>query len=121
MSIAHLLDHKAAVWRRSEATQDEFGAVVPDYALAYNNLACASDGMATVLSPTSQGTQPSGGRTLYFDIGPELQRRDLIEVYEGPTAPFVVEVRSFDPFRGHHLEVEGDEWNGKLPSIEDAS
>ena len=92
------------------------GEVVPRYDLVYDAMPCASDGQTTVLTPSGQGVQLSGSRQLYMDTGPALQRRDLVEVYSGPTAPFCVEVRSWDPFRGHHLEVSGDEWSGQVPT-----
>jgi hypothetical protein len=116
MSIAHLLDHVCVVWRRTESL-GLMGETIAEYAVVYSDLACASDGQATGLTPTSQGVQLTGGRELYFDVGPIFERRDLIEVHSGPTAPFIVEVRSWDAFRGDHVEVSGEEWNGKLPEV----
>lgn len=116
MSIAHLLDHVADVWRRNETVRGAMGEVQPSYDLLYEDLPCATDGQATVLTADGQGVQLSGSRDLYFDVGPALQRRDLIEVHTGPTAPFTVEVRKWDAFRGHHLEVTGDEYEGEAIS-----
>jgi len=122
-AITHLLDHTANVWRRNETARGTMGQIKPSYDLIYTNLPCATDGQGTVLSTSGQGVVVAGSRDLYFDVGPVLTKRDLIEVHSGPTAPFIVEVRSWDPFRGHHLEVSGDEFTGVLqtPRITTAS
>lgn len=116
MSIASLLDHTARIWRRTE-TLDDYRASVPGYTVAHASLACASDGQNSVLANPGPGMVESGRRWIYFDIGADLQHRDVIELLTGPTAPASLEIESVDEFRGHHIEVQASEFTGELPSV----
>lgn len=116
MSIGHLLDHEARIWRRVEEL-DEYRSTTVSYEVVENQeeVPCASDGQSSVLANLGPGMAPTGFRWIYFDVGPTLEERWLIEFVSGPTAPAWLEIESVDPFRGHHIEVRAVEFNGKRP------
>jgi len=116
MSIAHLLDHIGRVWRYTE-TRDEYRAVKRTYAIVLEDLACASDGQTSVVVREGTGVTLGGSRYLYCDSVFTFQRDDVVEVHTGPTSPFKLLVDSWDNFRGHHIEIRGIEWDGKLEQV----
>lgn len=113
-AITHLLDHTARVWRRVE-TIGTLGDTIVTYDLAYDELACAEDGQNSVAGNPGAGQTPIGRRWVYFDVGPTIRFRDVIELVSGPNAPAALEVESSDNRRGHHLEIQASEFRGKLP------
>jgi hypothetical protein len=122
MSIGHLCDHTARVWTLAE----ESGAMLSrtrQYEVQEGNdgIPCTMKRKNTVLGTLPPGVAPVGDRMWYSDLGPLIKERDVIEIFEGPNAPARLEVQSVDTPRGHHIEVRGSEFRGRLPIDEEGS
>jgi hypothetical protein len=129
VSIGHLLDHTCRVWRATEA-QGEYHETVRSFVVAHDALPCGKRRRRAALVPGPGGQTPTGGVVLYFDVGPTLRDRDVVELYAGPDAPAVprtkagrvqggaFEIESSTAPRGHHIEASAVLWHGELPEVE---
>lgn len=113
--LGDLCDHLGRVWRKVE-TVDDLQAVHRTHTLVYDNVPFASDGQNTVPVRDGSGMTLGGSRDLYTETGYVFQRDDVIQMYEGPTAPFKSLVESWDNFRGDHIEIRATEYDGLLPN-----
>lgn len=115
MSIGHLLDHVSRVWTLTEGL-DQYRAPVRTYSVSEGNedLPCTSTRKRTVLGKIGGGTTPLGDRVVYFDIGPVMKERDVIELLEGPDAPAKLEIQGLAYPRGNHIEARVSEFKGDL-------
>jgi hypothetical protein len=121
--ITHLLLHRCRIWRPTDST-GTFSQNVRSYGTppVYNQLRCEISKPATTLTMMEGGLTTQGTRTVYFDIGPLLKQRDVIEIYHGPNAPVWVEADQ-PPYnvRDHHLEIKCVEFRGRLPTMQEVS
>lgn len=116
-AITHLLDHEARIWRRVE-TAGRFQESVVTYEEAYASVACFDNGEHAVLGNPGPGLTPMSRRVLFFDVGPTFAYRDVAELISGPNTGQRIEIESIDNVRNHHIELEGSEFRGVLPSDE---
>ena len=114
--IGHLLDHTARVWTLNEQL-DDYRVSTRSYSVleGNDNLPFTATRKQTVIGKVDPGVGPIGERRGYFDIGPEVKERDVIEVFEGPDAPAYFQVESVARPRGHHIEMRLSEYKGKIP------
>ena len=116
MTIGHLLDHTCVIWRKVEAL-GEFRESVKTFEQPFEVLPCTGTRKNTVLAQDGPGIVNVGDRRIYFDIGPEILKRDLIELLTGGDAPATLEVESVTRPRNHHIEVRVSEYNGPAPAV----
>lgn len=117
MSIRHLLDHTCRVWRRVEE-RDTYGEIEVGYELVYADLPVAIDPPDARLANPGPGVYGNVTDVLFFDSGPDLQTRDLIEIFAGPDAPrnFQAEGRPAE-VRGHHMELMASIYPDEAPEV----
>lgn len=124
MSFASLLDHTCRIWRRTETLgsrrETTVGYAVP---AGYDALPCAFTRRSTGLVDRGAGLQPAGQRTVYLNhTGLVWHDRDVVSIYAGPSIyidAMLLEVVSIAIPRGHHVELTGVEFDGKLPPLGD--
>lgn len=113
MSISHLLDHTATVWRRQRTT-DAHGIVTTGYLLVGTHQV----GVRRPRDPitdTGPGLAPAGERVIYADADEDIRALDVVSLVAGPDMGTTVEVDG-QPTRprGHHLEARCRIWHGVL-------
>ena len=116
MAISHLFDHEAVIWRKGE-TLGEYRETVKGFVLQYGPLGCKANRKAAVLQDANAGIVDSGDRVFYFEKGPVVLKRDLVELVTGPDAPAILEVENTTIPRDHHLEVRCVEYHGDAPAV----
>ena len=114
MTISHLFDHEAVVWRKAE-TLNASGVTHKDFSLLYGPLGCKANRKAAVVANAGPGIVDAGQRVFYLEVGPVILKRDLFELTSGPDAPAILEVENVTIPRGHHIEVRCSEYHGPLP------
>lgn len=121
LSIGHLLDHVANVYRLTESIGGTYREVQQSYAVVYSALPCTFQRRDTVVSADGPGERAVGDRRIYFDVeepaGPLFEDRDVIEIVSGPTGfrgPQLLEVESIAVPRGHHIEIRATEFKGDV-------
>lgn len=116
MGIAHLADHTAIIWHKLETlgpareTEKSF----PTFSGPFD---CKADRKKAIQSDAGPGMWGAGLRTIFFDIGPAIGDRDLVELVTGPDAPAMLEVESVTRPRDHHIEVRVSEYRGAYPDL----
>lgn len=121
VSIAHLLDHVADVFRLTES-KGAYQETQKEYHLPEGgaNLPCTFTRRDTAIGELPGGVRPVGDRSMYFDVGFDFQDRDVVKVKSGPTGfqgPQLLLVESFAVPRGHHVELRVTEYEGVLPEL----
>lgn len=116
MSIGHLLDHECVVWRPTE-TRGTYAETVRGYSILHALISCAVLRKNAVIAQAGPGRIDAGERRVYWDVGPTVEKKDLIELVTGPDAPAFLEVESMTTPRGHHVEVRVSEYNGDAPEV----
>lgn len=117
MSIGHLLDHTCVIWRKVETTGAKYAESVKTFEQPFEVLPCTGTRKNAVVSQDGPGIVNVGERRIYFDIGPEILKRDLIELLTGGDAPALLEVESVTRPRNHHIEVRVSEYSGPQPEL----
>lgn len=115
MSIAHLLDHTATVYRPA----DTLGALrtnIRGYAAVASGVEMGVRRPAALYAEIGPGVGPLGQRIIYADVGLDVAARDVIDLITGPDAPgrWEVDEQPTSP-RGHHIELRCRAFTGKLP------
>ena len=122
MTISHLFDHTAVIWRKVE-TLNASGVTVKTFLMAYGPLGLKANRKAAMVVNSGPGIIDAGQRVFYFEVGPIILKRDLVELVTGPDAPpssgerAILEVENVTIPRGHHLEVRCSEYHGLEPDI----
>lgn len=120
MGIASLLDHTCNVWRLTETTDPIYRSVEQGYTQVHTAIPCTFQRRNTAMGEEGPGVRPVGDRRVYFDVGPAIEDRDIVELVTGPAGfvgPQLLEVESFAAPRGHHVELRCSEWEGELPVV----
>lgn len=122
MSIGHLLDHTARVWRPVESLGSR-RETVRTYVVHIEAIAAACTRKRGMISQSlpSGGTVVVGNRMLYTDIPADIRERDIVELLSGSYAPARLEIESVSRPRDHHLEATATQWHGQLPPIVEGS
>lgn len=113
--ISHLYDHTVAQWRKVE-TLGEAGVTVKTFRLV-DRFGCKMNRKQVLLAMGGPGIEDVGMRKVYTELGPDVNRRDLIELVTGPDAPALLEVENVTAPRGHHLEINCSEYKGPYPDL----
>ena len=122
MTISHLFDHTAVIWRKVE-TLNASGVTVKNFLMAYGPLGCKMNRKAAMVANSGPGIIDAGQRVAYLEVGPIILKRDLVELVTGPDAPpssgerAILEVENVTIPRGHHVEVRCSEYHGAEPEI----
>ena len=108
-AISHLFDHTAVIWRKVESLNDA-GVTHKAFVHIYS-LGLKANRKAANVVDSGPGIIDAGQRVFYFEVGPIVLKRDLVELVTGPDAPpssgerAILEVENVTIPRGHHLEV----------------
>lgn len=119
MSILHLLDHGATLWRPQVALGDLKQAVT-----TYVEVGTLRVGVRRRRAPLADpgpGLTPTGSRVVYAMPEVDVRNRDVFQLTSGPESGERLEVDDHNRPRGHHLEAECRLWAGRLPVDEVAS
>ena len=122
MTISHLFDHTAVIWRKVE-TENDAGVTHKAFVMAYGPLGLKVNRKAAMVANSGPGIIDAGQRVFYFEVGPIVLKRDLVELVTGPDAPpssgarAILEVENVTIPRGHHLEVRCSEYHGPEPEL----
>jgi len=122
VTISHLFDHTAVIWRKVE-TLNEAGVTHKAFTLAYGPLGLKANRKAAMVVNSGPGIIDAGQRVFYFEVGPIILKRDLVELVTGPDAPpssgerAILEVENVTIPRGHHVEVRCSEYHGAEPEL----
>lgn len=126
MSINHLCDHHAIVYR-SEALRDEFA----DTVLAWHPLP-APAGLNARATLTEVGNLIDYGpgeiqavmQRWFLVVGFDVAERDVLSVVSGPRAPVLLRVEKVipgtHPLVVHHIEIDVTVWAGDLTAEPEA-
>jgi hypothetical protein len=112
-SIGHLLDGTCRVLRPVE-TSDGSRRTLRRYTVVYASLPFTINRKNATLGLRNGGVVEVGSRVAYLDMGPQLQKRDIIDMLTGPHAPGYIEVESVSAPRGHHLEIRVLDYEGNV-------
>lgn len=115
MSITHLLDGTAQVWRRAPSKGATFREPLANLAVNGAPIACTVQVSRETVAPRSGGERPTGSYNVYADQGEDVVHRDILEFLTGPNLGLTLEVDHVYTPRGHHLEFVCREYDGTLP------
>jgi len=114
LTISHLFDHTALIWRKTE-TLGDYRETRKGFGLEYGPLGCKANRKAALVAAAGPGIIDVGQRVFYLEVGPIIRKRDLFELVTGPDAPAILEVENVTIPRGHHVEVRCSEYHGAWP------
>jgi len=120
MSIAHLCDHRAELYRAT-STVDDLGDRVESWekACTPHGLNCRpNQAWSGSLQDHGPGEQQRALRVWYLKEGFDVQERDVLKVVYGPEAPRLLRVESVSKptalRAAHHIEVNVEIYHGSL-------
>jgi hypothetical protein len=113
VTIRHLLDHTATIWRRTTTT-GELREEVRTWSQVGSPVPCGVRRPTARIGLAGGGLAAIGERIIYLDAGVDVAERDVIQLDSGPdTGTFEVDGPVTSP-RGHHIELRTRHWVGDL-------
>lgn len=128
MSIERLMNHRARVWRPTQG-KGSYNEVVNTWELVTDPVAlnCRPSPIKWALRNEGPGEQsvPTETRRWYMTKDADVQKFDVVEMYDGPDAPQNVRVLDATfPGKpgqsGHHYMLNVEPWEGTLPAVEES-
>jgi hypothetical protein len=123
MTISHLFDHTCVIWRKVETLGTARTTTKAFTLLPGGPFGLKANRKNALVTNAGPGIVDAGLRVLYFEVGPVILKRDLVELITGPDAPpssgerAILEVENVTIPRGHHIEVRCSEYHGAEPEL----